>query len=180
MREIIRIRTLVPVVLLCILVLTGCKKGFDRGETEHPEDSGTMESSKHSEMNSSAQPQIDENKIQGAWKLVYAEIREADSVQVKDLTYTDFIKIIGSSHFAFFNQDRGTSDNFMSGAGSYTFDGSNYVETLDFISVPEIRGHEFAFEVQIRGDSLIQQGHEKVEAADIDRYILEKYVRIKK
>ncbi len=116
--------------------------------------------------------------IQGTWKMIYAEIREKDSVQVKDLSNTDFIKIINADHFAFFNQDRGTGENFTSGAGSYTFNGKDYTETLDFISLPELRGHEFPFEVRISGDTLVQQGHEKVEEAGLDRYILEKYVRI--
>ena len=120
------------------------------------------------------------NPIQGTWKMIYAEIRENDSVQVKDLSNTDFIKIINADHFAFFNQDRGTGENFMSGAGSYTFNGKDYTETLDFISLPELRGHEFPFEVRISGDTLVQQGHEKVEEAGLDRYILEKYVRIEK
>ena len=119
------------------------------------------------------------NEIQGTWKMIYAEIREKDSIQVKDLSNTDFIKIINQDHFAFFNQDRGTGDNFMSGAGSYTIKGTDYVETLDFISLPELRGHEFPFQVRFAGDTLIQQGHEKVEEAGIDRYILEKYIRMK-
>ena len=34
------------------------------------------------------------NKIVGTWKLFYGEIKENDSVQVKDLSNTDFIKII--------------------------------------------------------------------------------------
>ena len=118
--------------------------------------------------------------IQGTWKMIYAEIRENDSIQVKDLSNTDFIKIINADHFAFFNQDRGTGENFMSGAGSYTFNGKDYTETLDFISLPELRGHDFPFEVQISGDTLVQQGHEKVEEAGLDRFILEKYVRIEK
>ena len=66
----------------------------------------------------------------------------------------------------------------MSGAGSYTFNGTDYIETLDFISITEYRGHEFPFKVEIIGDSLIQQGHEKIEEAGLDRYILEKYIRI--
>ena len=43
------------------------------------------------------------NSIEGSWKLVYADIRENDSLQIKDLSKTDFIKILNSSHFAFFN-----------------------------------------------------------------------------
>lgn len=120
----------------------------------------------------------DESEIVGSWKLVYASIRENDSIHIKDLSNTDFIKIINSGHFAFFNQERGTSKNFVAGGGPYTFDGNKYTETLDFINDHSFRGHVFPFEVTFKGDSLIQQGHEKVEAAGVDRYIIEKYVRI--
>ena len=123
---------------------------------------------------------IQNNSIEGSWKLVYAHIDEKDSLQIKDLNKTGFIKIINKSHFAFFNQDEGTSDNFVAGGGSYTFDGENYIETLDFINAPDYRGHVFPFKAEVKGDSLIQQGHEKIEEAGLDRYILEKYIRIKK
>ena len=117
-------------------------------------------------------------QIEGTWKMTYAEIRENDSVQVKDLSSTDFIKILNKSHFAFFNQERETNENFTAGAGTYTFDGSTYVENLNFINYMDYRGHSFSFEVQIQGDTLIQQGHEKIEDSGVDRYILEKYVRV--
>lgn len=120
------------------------------------------------------------NSIEGSWKLVYADIKENDSLQIKDLSKTDFIKIINATHFAFFNQDRGTSDNFNAGGGTYTLKGSDYKETLDFINAPDYRGHVFPFKVEIKGDTLIQQGHEKIEAAGLDSYILEKYIRINK
>ena len=121
----------------------------------------------------------EKNPIEGSWKLVYADITENDSVQVKDLSNNDFIKIINETHFAFFNQDRGSSENYMAGAGTYKFDGEDYIETLDFIPAVEYRNHIFPFKVEIKGDSLIQQGHEKIEEANLDRYILEKYIRIK-
>lgn len=123
---------------------------------------------------------IQDSTIEGSWKLVYAHIDEKDSIQIKDLGKTDFIKIINKTHFAFFNQDEATSENFVAGGGSYTFDGENYIETLDFINAPDYRGHVFPFKAEIKGDSLIQQGHEKIEEAGLDRYILEKYIRIKK
>ena len=66
----------------------------------------------------------------------------------------------------------------MAGAGTYTYNGSDYIEKLNFISFTEMRGHEFPFKVEIIGDSLIQQGHEKVESANLDRYILEKYIKL--
>lgn len=159
------------ILLVCILLTVGC------GNSPRQENDPVLNENQN--IGSASEPETVTNEIQGTWKLVYADIREKDSVQVKDLTATDFIKIINATHFAFFNQDRGTAENFMAGAGTYTFDGSEYIETLDFIGVPELRGHEFPFEVEIRGDSLIQQGHEKVEEAGIDRYILEKYIRIK-
>jgi hypothetical protein len=119
------------------------------------------------------------NLIVGSWKLVYADILENDSLQVKELNKIDFIKIMNSTHFAFFNQEQGTDENFVAGGGTYSFDGTNYIETLDFINTPDYRGHVFPFEVEIKGDSLIQRGHEKIEAVGLDRYILEKYIRIK-
>lgn len=120
----------------------------------------------------------EKNDIKGSWKLVYADIKENDSLQIKDLKKTDFIKIINEDHFAFFNQERGSGDNFLAGGGSYTFNGSDYIETLTFINAPSYRGHVFKFKVEIKGDSLIQQGREKIEDAGVDRYILEKYIRI--
>lgn len=133
---------------------------------------------KSNEQNTDLQnPEI--SRLEGTWKMTYAEIRENDTIEVKDLSSTDFIKIINRSHFAFFNQERGTQENFMAGAGTYTYDGSKYVENLEFINFVDYRGHSFSFDVEIKGDSLIQQGFEKIEASGIDRYILEKYIRIK-
>lgn len=120
----------------------------------------------------------DKSPIEGSWKLVYADIRENDSIQIKDLSQTDFIKIINGSHFAFFNQDQNSSDHFMAGGGTYDYNGSDYVETLSFFSSTDYRGHVFKFKAEIKGDSLIQQGYEKIESANVDRYILEKYIRI--
>jgi len=37
--------------------------------------------------------------------MVYAEIIENDSLKLKDLSNTSFIKIINKSHFSFFNQE---------------------------------------------------------------------------
>ncbi|MGI9532381.1 hypothetical protein [Lutimonas sp.] len=123
---------------------------------------------------------LEKNNIEGSWKLVYAHIKEQDSIQVKDLNKTEFIKIINESHFAFFDQGKGSDETFTAGGGTYTYDGEDYIETLDFINAPAYRGHVFPFKAEVKGDSLIQQGHEKIEEAGLDRYILEKYIRITK
>lgn len=155
-------------LLFALFLLNSCDK------IAQPEDVSNIDNKAEGKSSSD----LSEISVEGSWKLIYADIRENDSLMVKDLSQTDFIKIINKTHFAFFNQEKESDENFMSGAGSYTFNGTDYIETLDFISITEYRGHEFPFKVEIIGDSLIQQGHEKIEEAGLDRYILEKYIRI--
>ncbi|WP_136480334.1 hypothetical protein [Cognatitamlana onchidii] len=121
-----------------------------------------------------------ENKqaIQGTWKMVYAETVENDSVKIKNLSNTTFIKIINQDHFAFFNQENHGSDHFYGGAGTYSLKGSTYNETLKFTQVESLKNHMFSFSVSIKGDTLIQSGLEHVKEAGINRTITEKYVRV--
>jgi len=118
------------------------------------------------------------NELIGTWKMVYAEIKENDSIKVKDLSSTNFIKIINASHFSFFNQNKDSSKNFYGGAGTYTLNGEHYIEKLSYTSVDAVRDHEFAFTIQIKGDTLIQSGLEEVKEADINREIIEKYIKL--
>ena len=117
--------------------------------------------------------------IQGTWKLVYGEVKENDSVKVKDLSKAEFIKIINESHFAFFNQPYKNQEGFYGGGGSYSLEEDNYKETLNYVSVDAVRGHVFPFTVKIVGDTLIQYGLEEVKEAGIHRDIVEKYIRVK-
>lgn len=100
--------------------------------------------------------------ITGTWKLVYGEIRENDSTQVKDMTTSDFIKIINEDHFAFFNQPKDGLEGFYGGGGSYTLHGNEYTEALDYVAAEALRGHEFPFIIELVGDTLIQSGIEEV------------------
>lgn len=118
------------------------------------------------------------NEIIGTWKLVYGEIREDDSLEIKDMSKSEFIKIINKDHFAFFNQNHTDSKAFYGGGGTYTLEGNNYTETLDFTSADAVRGHSFPFTVEFKGDTLIQFGLEEVKEANIKRNIIEKYVRL--
>ncbi|SFB90152.1 hypothetical protein SAMN04487891_103334 [Flagellimonas taeanensis] len=119
------------------------------------------------------------NEIMGSWLLVYGETRTADIVEVKDLSNTEFIKILNEDHFAFFNQKKDTAEGFYGGGGTYALKGNVYTERLDYIGVKELRGHEFTFDIEVKGDTLIQSGIEDVPEAGIKRHIVEKYVRIK-
>jgi len=123
-------------------------------------------------------PLITNNKIEGTWEMVYAEIIENDSLKLKDLSNTSFIKIINKSHFSFFNQENSGTKNYYSGAGSYILKDGNYTETLNFTTVEAIKKHQFSFKIVVKGDTLIQSGIEKVAAAGINRYILEKYIKL--
>ena len=123
-------------------------------------------------------PLITNNKIEGTWEMVYAEIIENDSLKLKDLSNTSFIKIINKSHFSFFNQENSDTKNYYSGAGSYILKDGNYTETLNFTTVEAIKKHQFSFKTVVKGDTLIQSGIEKVAAAGINRYILEKYIKL--
>ena len=93
------------------------------------------------------------------------------------------IKIINDSHFAFLshsvNAPKDSSNNFDAGGGSYTLTGDQYVEHLDYYKDRNWEGKPFTFTVSIEGDTLIQQGIEKVEKEGIERKIIEKYVRTK-
>lgn len=110
--------------------------------------------------------------------MVYAEIIENDSLKLKNLSNTTFIKIINKSHFSFFNQENSGTKNFYSGAGSYVLKGNNYRETLNFTTVEAIKKHQFSFNIIVKGDTLTQSGVEKVAAAGINRYIVEKYIKL--
>ncbi|WP_194767679.1 hypothetical protein [Tamlana sp. I1] len=126
----------------------------------------------------SCKKKASEISISGTWKMVYAEIIENDSIKIKDLKNTAFIKIINDSHFAFFNQEINKSDRFYGGGGTYSLVGNDYVETLSFTSVENIRNHKFPFKIQMKGDTLIQTGLEQIKEAGINRIITEKYIKI--
>ena len=121
---------------------------------------------------------LNKNSIIGTWKMIYAETIENDSLKVKELSNTSFIKIINKTHFSFFNQEYNSTKNYYSGAGTYTLNKNNYTETLQYTTVAQIKNHQFSFLIELKGDTLIQSGIEKVEAAGINRKIIEKYLKI--
>ena len=128
-------------------------------------------------------PQIaDEVSLKGTWKLLTGTLIEKGDTIVTDYTKgRSFIKIINDSHFAFLNHIlRKDTTDFSAGGGSYTLNGNNYTEHLEYCSAKEWEGHDFTFTVTINGDTLIQSGVEKIEAQGINRVNIEKYIRYKK
>lgn len=120
--------------------------------------------------------------LEGSWQLISATTIEKGKTQVTN--YDDdvkMIKIINGSHFAFLRHSSNPKDttNFDAGGGSYTLSDDDYTEHLDFYKDKKWEGKTFNFKIALDKDTLIQKGVEKVVEANIDRVIIEKYLKIK-
>jgi hypothetical protein len=120
--------------------------------------------------------------LQGTWELL-----SETKIEGTDTTYAAMppdqrhIKILNATHFSFLRhelkQGKDSTAVFVAGGGSYTLDGNEYHEHLEFCNYREWENHDFDFTVTITNDTLVQQGHEKVEGI-ADRIIIEKYRRV--
>jgi len=124
------------------------------------------------------------NPIIGTWQLVAgATISSGKSEQTSYPKDQQMIKIINATHFAFLNHIQHTakdsSNKFDGGGGAYTLKGDQYTEHLDYYKDKAWEGKTFNFTITFSGDTLIQKGLEKVEGTNIDRTIIEKYLRVK-
>jgi len=122
--------------------------------------------------------------INGTWRLLSGTTITKGVSSVTDYTRDQsMIKIINDTHFAFLkhrvNEPRDSSNGFDAGGGSYTLNGDQYTEHLDYYVDKNWEGKPFTFTVSLSGDTLIQKGLEKVESEGVDRVIIEKYLRIK-
>jgi len=122
--------------------------------------------------------------LNGTWQLVSGTTITKGVSTVTDYTRDQrMIKIINDTHFAFLNHSLGakrdSADAFDAGGGSYTLIGNKYTEHLDFYKDKNWEGKTFDFTITIKNDTLIQQGLEKVEKENINRIIIEKYLKIK-
>jgi hypothetical protein len=133
---------------------------------------------KDENVNSTARPII------GTWKLLTGTLIEKGDTVVTDYTKkVSFIKIINDSHFAFMQHDlskgKDSAAVFSAGGGTYSLSDSTYTEHLEYCSAREWEAHDFSFTIEIKNDTLIQRGVEKVENLGVNRLNIEKYVRIK-
>ena len=122
--------------------------------------------------------------IVGSWKLLSGTLIEKGDTVVTDYTQNrSFIKIINDTHFAFLHHDlnkpKDSTAVFVAGGGAYSLKDSIYTEHLEYCSSREWEGNDFSFVVEIKNDTLVQRGTEKVESAGVDRINIEKYVRLK-
>lgn len=123
--------------------------------------------------------------ITGTWQLQTGTLIEKNDTTVTDYTQNKrFIKIINDSHFAFMGHDLNKGKDsanafFSAGGGKYTFKDSTYTEFLEYCNARDWENNKFEFTVRIHNDTLIQQGIEKIEATGVNRYNIERYVRVK-
>jgi hypothetical protein len=122
--------------------------------------------------------------LEGTWRLMTGTTITKGVSTVTDYSKDQsMIKIINGNHFAFLrhklNVARDSSNQFDAGGGSYTLNGDQYTEHLDYYSDKAWEGKSFQFSVSIHNDTLVQKGLEKVENENIDREIIEKYIRVK-
>ncbi len=123
--------------------------------------------------------------IAGTWQLVRGTVIEKGDTTVTDYTKDkSFIKIINDTHFAFLLHDltkgKDSAAVYASGGGTYSLADGVYTEHLEYCSDRAWEGHDFAFNITIRNDSLIQRGTEKVESAGVDRVNIEEYTKVGK
>ncbi|MGR3809937.1 hypothetical protein [Jiulongibacter sp. NS-SX5] len=126
----------------------------------------------------------EELEIQGTWKLQTGTLIVNGDTTVTDYT-TDqsFIKIINDSHFAFLRHDLehgkdSTYAIYFSGGGTYTLNGTDYTENLEYCTSREWEGHSFHFQLSLDGDTLIQQGIEEIPEQGLKQYNIEKYLKV--
>lgn len=124
------------------------------------------------------------NPITGTWELISATSTEKDSTYSTFSANNKMIKIITPTHFAFFIHDLKMGKDtatalFSAGGGTYTLDGKAYTEHLEYCNDREWEDHKFSFTVNVKNDTLTQQGIEKLEKLGIDRVIVEKYKKVK-
>lgn len=120
--------------------------------------------------------------IIGTWQLISVK-----TIEKGDTTFVDYtngikgIKMMNETDFAFFqhdlNQGKDSIATFVSGGGKYEFKNGKYTEHLEYCNFREYENHTFTFDVEIKGDTLIQQGIEELEEHGVKRYIFETYIR---
>jgi hypothetical protein len=121
--------------------------------------------------------------IEGAWNLVYAQTIDGGKQVWRfpgNSTGSD-LKMWTGNHFTFvgrFKTDTTYNDNY--GGGTYTLEGTHYLETILYHTITSAVGTKIKMLIEIKGDSLIQtypvDDNWKV---DKNKYNIEKYVRLK-
>lgn len=125
------------------------------------------------------------NKLVGSWQLLSSVYIKKDTIIHNDLPGTTMIKIFNDTHFAFLQHTADKADTtgmFGGGGGTYTLKDNHYTEHLEYCNARAYEGNDFEFTIEFRGDTLVQEGVEKLReigAGAENLHLVEKYLRIK-
>lgn len=120
--------------------------------------------------------------IKGTWRLLNGTLVEKGDTTVTIYgEQNSFIKILNDTHFAFLLHDlkkgQDSTNAFSAGGGTYSLVDHQYTEHLEYCSARNWEGHDFTFSLELKGDTLIQRGIERIESSGIERLNIEQYVR---
>jgi hypothetical protein len=132
--------------------------------------------------------------LEGAWEMVDATYTPADPTF--SLSTQRQIKLLTRDHWAYLSQQKSApklssgsdaellaaAKGFGAGGGTYTLDGDNYSEHIEFFSAPNFVGATIKFKIKWEGDEWIQTGTLPIKAlglGDKDVDLSERYRRIK-
>ena len=121
------------------------------------------------------------SQLTGTWQLQEGRLIENGDTSITLYKGdTSFIKIINKTHFAFLQHDqqKDSSGIFAAGGGRYTLDGNRYTEHLEYCNARNWEDNSFSFTIEIKGDTLIQSGVEKIDSLGINRINTEMYTRL--
>lgn len=106
---------------------------------------------------------------------------KGDTIDTSPVKSVEMIKIINDTHFAFFkhdlNQGKKIEAVFDAGAGTYKLSGETYTENLEYCNLRDWENHSFDFTLKLTADTLTQRGIEKIDNLNVNREIIEIYVR---
>ncbi|WP_223584695.1 hypothetical protein [Sphingobacterium sp. GVS05A] len=123
--------------------------------------------------------------LTGTYRLLEAKtIKGKDTVTAfTDTSKTEMFKMFNEDHFSFFNHDKekgkGKEPHFIAGGGTYSFDGKKYQERLQYCSLRDWESKNFDFELEFKGDTLIQHGEENLPELGVKHTIIETYLKVK-
>lgn len=129
---------------------------------------------------------VAQTPILGTWQLISNKIiTKGDTVIAFPVKGSDeiMIKMYNDTHFSFFRHDlkkgKSASPVYDTGAGTYQLNGTDYAEHLQYCNYREWEDHKFTFKLSIQNDTLVQRGVEKIDSLNVNREIIETYIRVK-
>lgn len=121
--------------------------------------------------------------LSGTYRLLNSwQIKNGDTLNTTPPANMETIKLFNDHHFAFFSHDlskgKDSAASFGAGSGTYLLSGNEYKEHLQFCSYREWENRDFTFNLEIKQDTLIQKGIEKIDSLQVNHEIIEIYVKV--